>query len=85
MRVPPPPNTSININFPMYMTPPSYHPYGGYSANHQQQQQRYPPPPSSNQPPYLTNSQNPYIAPSIAPSTYGVGVGNNSSSLPPYA
>lgn len=76
MRIPPP-NTSININFPMYVGPP----YGGYQYS-SQTGQRYPPSsqPNVNAPPGHYPVQSPQS------SHPGANYNQNAnSSLPPYA
>ena len=75
------PNTSININFPMYMGPP-YHGNYPYQSN----APRYVPSQPNSTPlsgQYLAPTQNPAKTP---PSQFGgYGSTSASSSLPPYA
>lgn len=78
MRIPPQPNTSININFPMYL-PPYHAPY-----QYQSNPQRYPgQQPSTSLPAqYNTPGQPPMKPPS---SQYGNYNSNGLANLPPYA
>lgn len=78
MRVPPQPNTSININFPMYL-PPYHTPY-----QYQSNPQRYPgqQTPNTHQAQYNTSGQSPMKPPS---SQYGNFASNSLNNLPPYA
>lgn len=75
--MPPPPNTSININFPMYVGSP-YH--GGYAYPPPNNAQRYP----SNQPTIPTQSSGQCMHPVANTPSYGYS-SSGLSSLPPYA
>lgn len=78
MRIPPQPNTSININFPMYL-PPYHTPY-----QYQSNPQRY----SGQQPSTAHQAQFPSTGqPQLKPSgsQYGNYSTNGGSNLPPYA
>lgn len=76
---PNPPNTSISINFPMYMGPPYHSPY-----QYQPNPQRYPgqQPQSHTPSPYLPKNQNP---PKQSMPQYGGYAAREQGSLPPYA
>lgn len=78
MRIPSQPNTSININFPMYL-PPYHTPY-----QYQSNPQRYPGQQPSTPPPgqYSTPGQPQMKPPS---SQYGNYTPNGLANLPPYA
>lgn len=82
MRLPTQPNTSININFPMYLGPPYHSPYS-YQHNPQRYPGQQPQNPPSSQ--YLPSGQ---PQPQIKPPGPQYGSSFNAgglSSLPPYA